>query len=111
MSTGRHVAWVRGDGGGRPPTGRSALIPSVLHIQKTIGLAGSERHLLQLLPALAKRGVRVRMCVLSAGSSHRLVAAMQERGVEVSSIPAGPDLNPMMLARLAREIRRQPTDL
>jgi glycosyltransferase involved in cell wall biosynthesis len=84
---------------------------SVLHIQKTVGLAGSERHLLQLLPALAQRGVRVRMCVLAAGSSHQLVAAMQEQGVEVSSIPAGPDLNPILLARLAREIRRQHTDL
>jgi glycosyltransferase involved in cell wall biosynthesis len=87
------------------------LTASVLHIQKTVGLAGSERHLLQLLPALVERGVRVRMCVLAAGSSHQLVAAMQERGVEVSSIPAGPDLNPVLLARLAREIRRQPTDL
>jgi glycosyltransferase involved in cell wall biosynthesis len=87
------------------------LITSVLHIQKTIGLAGSERHLLQLLPALAKRGVRVRMCVLAAGSSHQLVAAMQEQGVEVSSIPSGPDLNPILFARLAREIRRQQPDL
>ena len=87
------------------------VIASVLHIQKTVGLAGSERHLLQLLPALAQRGIRVRMCVLAAGSSHQLVAAMQEQGVEVSSIPAGPDLNPLLLARLAREIRRQKTDL
>jgi glycosyltransferase involved in cell wall biosynthesis len=87
------------------------LTTSVLHIQKTVGLAGSERHLLQLLPALAERGVRVRMCVLAAGSSHQLVAAMQAQGVEVSSIPAGPDLNPILLTRLAREIRRQPTDL
>jgi glycosyltransferase involved in cell wall biosynthesis len=36
---------------------------------------------------------------------------MQEQGVEVSSIPAGPDLNPILFARLAREIRRQQTDL
>jgi glycosyltransferase involved in cell wall biosynthesis len=84
---------------------------SVLHIQKTIGLAGSERHLLALLPALAKRGVRVRMCVLAAGSSHQLVTAMQEQGVDVFSIPAGPDLNPVLLARLGREIRRQQPDL
>ena len=87
------------------------MTASVLHIQKTTGLAGSERHLLQLLPALAKRGVRVRICVLAAGSSHQLVAAMRKHRVEVTSIPAGPDLNPVLLARLIREIRRQPTDL
>ena len=84
---------------------------SVLHVQKTAGLAGAERHLLQLLPALATRGVRVRMCVLTAGSSHRLVSALQERGVEVACIPAGPDLNPVLVGSLVREIRRQPTDL
>ena len=36
---------------------------------------------------------------------------MQEEGVEVSSIPAGPDLNPILFARLVKEIRRQQTDL
>jgi len=87
------------------------LTVSVLHVQKAAGLAGAERHLLQLLPALARRGVRVRMCVLAAGSSHLLVSAMQERGVEVACIPAGPDLNPALLGSLVKEIRRQPTDL
>jgi glycosyltransferase involved in cell wall biosynthesis len=51
------------------------------------------------------------MCVLAAGSSDQLVADMQEQGVEVSNIPAGPNLNPILFARLAREIRRQQTDL
>jgi glycosyltransferase involved in cell wall biosynthesis len=83
----------------------------ILHVQKVAGIGGSERHLLDLLPSLAARGVAVRMAVLAAGEAGRFLAAARARGVEVAVLPAGPDLNPLVVARLAREIRRFRPDL
>ena len=89
-----------------PVPGRTSRI-RVLHVQKVTGsIAGSERHLLQLLPALVERGIEVKMCVLGAGSFDQFVNAMSERGVEVSSLPAGHDVNPMLVLRLLKEIER-----
>jgi len=89
-----------------PVAGRTSRL-RVLHVQKVTGsIAGSERHLLQLLPALAERGIEVKMCVLGAGSFERFVNAMSERGVEVSSLPAGHDVNPMLVLHLLKEIER-----
>jgi glycosyltransferase involved in cell wall biosynthesis len=83
----------------------------VLHVQKVAGIGGSERHLLDLLPSLAARGVAVRMAVLAAGESGRFLAAARDRNVEVAVLPAGPDLNPLVVARLVGEIRRFRPDL
>jgi glycosyltransferase involved in cell wall biosynthesis len=90
---------------GVPLSGRTSRI-RVLHVQKTIGIAGSERHLLQLLPALVERGIEAKMLVLGAGSFELFVNAMRERGIEVSSIPAGHHANPLLLWRLLKEIER-----
>lgn len=95
---------------GAPIAGRTSQI-RVLHVQKTAGLAGSERHLLQLLPALAERGIEVKMFVLGTGSFEQFVHAMRERGVEVSSFPAGHDMNPKLLWRLLKEIERSSPDI
>ncbi len=83
----------------------------VLHIQKAAGISGSERHLLALLPALAAGGVEVRLCVLTAGDGARFVSAGHDAGVETAAIPAGPDANPLVVARLVAEIRRYRPDL
>jgi glycosyltransferase involved in cell wall biosynthesis len=85
--------------------GRTSRI-RVLHVQKMTGIAGSERHLLQLLPALVERGIEVKMLVLGAGSFEQFVNAIRQRGIEVSSLPAGHDANPMLLWRLLKEIKR-----
>lgn len=77
----------------------------VLHVQRAKGVAGSERHLLTLLPALAARGLDVRICVLEAEGGERFTAALRERGVDAVAIRAGPDVNPVAVARLRREIR------
>jgi glycosyltransferase involved in cell wall biosynthesis len=83
----------------------------VLHVQKVAGIGGSERHLLTLLPALAARGVEVRMCVLAAGQPGLFIERMREQGVPVSVIAAGPDLNPILELKLATEMRRFRPDL
>jgi glycosyltransferase involved in cell wall biosynthesis len=83
----------------------------VLHIQKVKGVGGSERHLLTLLPALAARGVDVRMCVLATGNYQRFAAPLREAGLQVSILPAGPDVNPALVPSLLREIRRFGADV
>lgn len=83
----------------------------VLHVQRAKGVAGSERHLLVLLPALMARGVEVRMCVLEAEGGSAFTHALRDAGIEVAPIAAGPDLNPVAVGRIVGEIRRYQPDL
>jgi glycosyltransferase involved in cell wall biosynthesis len=83
----------------------------VLHMQRVKAIGGSERHLLDLLPALTERGHEVAMVAIVAPGGQPWVDALRERGVETITLPAGPDLNPMDVVRLVREIRRWKPDL
>ena len=78
----------------------------VLHIQKTSGIGGSERHLLSLLPGLRRRGAEVRMCVLGTDRYLRFVEPLEEAGIETTVLSAGPQINPLLFRQVAREIRR-----
>ena len=96
---------------GNPTAGRTSRV-RVLHVQKmTSSIAGSERHLLQLLPALAERGIEGKMLVLGAGPFQPFVQAIRQRGISVSSLPAGHDANPLLLWRLFKEIERWSPDI
>jgi glycosyltransferase involved in cell wall biosynthesis len=83
----------------------------VLHVQKASGIGGAERHLLMLLPALREAGVKVRMCVALAGDGEVFVKELRARGVETAVARAGPDLNPLLITWLRREIRRYGPDV
>jgi glycosyltransferase involved in cell wall biosynthesis len=83
----------------------------VLHVQKASGIGGSERHLLMLLPALREAGLEVRMCVPLAGDGEIFVEQLQARGIETATARAGPDLNPLLITWLRREIRRFEPDV
>jgi glycosyltransferase involved in cell wall biosynthesis len=83
----------------------------VLQIQKVKGMGGSERHLLSLLPGLAARSVDVRMCVLMEGAYRRFTEPLLDKGIETTFLPAGPDANPALIARVVRLIRRVNPDL
>ncbi len=83
----------------------------VLHVQRVSGIGGSERHLLGLLPALVARGIDARMYVLATGDAYRFVDALAATDVPVTTVPAGPDVSPLALARLVREIRAARPDL
>jgi glycosyltransferase involved in cell wall biosynthesis len=83
----------------------------VLHTQKVKGMGGSERHLLTLLPALVERGVEVRLLVLGAGSFRRFLDEALGSRIDTRVISAGPDLNPVMARKIAREIREFRPDL
>jgi len=80
-------------------------------VQKVSGIGGSERHLATLLPALAQRGVDVHMAVLAAGDVDRFLGDLQAAGVPTTVLPAGPDVNPAAVARLARTIGRLRPDI
>lgn len=84
--------------------------PSVVHVQKSAGLGGSERHLLALLPALARRGVDVAMVVARAPGAEAFTSELARAGVPTIPVPAGPDLNPALTWRLVRVLRdRRPS--
>jgi glycosyltransferase involved in cell wall biosynthesis len=83
-------------------TARSPV--KVLHVQKAAGIGGSERHLLSLLPALARSGLDVRMLIAATDEGNRLVEALGARAIPLRVVPAGPHLNPALVAALAREI-------
>jgi glycosyltransferase involved in cell wall biosynthesis len=83
----------------------------VVHVQKAAGISGSERHLLSLLPALADHGVEVQFLALLAPGGETFTSALTENEIPVAVIPAGPDLNPWAIARLARLLRRRRPDL
>jgi glycosyltransferase involved in cell wall biosynthesis len=83
----------------------------VLHVQKAGGIGGSERHLAMLLPALSEAGVHVRMIAAVAAEGELFVDALRREGVDVRTVAAGPDANPALVQRLAREIRAFDPDL
>lgn len=83
----------------------------VLHVQKASGISGSERHLLVLLPALAEAGIGVRMCLLLASGGEIFAEELRARGVHTTTTSAGPDLNPLAIARLRQEIRSYRPDV
>ncbi|MGH2772527.1 MAG: glycosyltransferase family 4 protein, partial [Actinomycetota bacterium] len=72
---------------------------------KVAGIGGSERHLLTLLPALAGAGLDVRMVVMASGQAGRFIEGLRGLGIEVTALPAGPDVNPALALRLRALIR------
>ncbi len=82
----------------------------VLHIQKVGGIAGSENHLLTLLPALKVNGFDPEMLVLCGPGDHPapFVASMRARGINCAMISMRSNLDPFLLLRLVKYIRGHP---
>jgi glycosyltransferase involved in cell wall biosynthesis len=76
----------------------------VVHVARMRGIGGAERHLLTLLPALAARGFEPVFVGLDdpAWNPSDFYGALQAGAVR---IPAPRDLDPLLLARLVRELR------
>lgn len=85
----------------------------VVHVSKATGIAGSEKHLLSLLPGLAKRGVDVRMLVLEAPRhpATMFAEALSMRGVPVERVPLYAHLDPTAMLRLVRLLRALQPDI
>ena len=76
---------------------------TVLHLQKVAGISGSEAHLLSLLPRLKERGWDVRFLMLHEHEpgAWEFARALEERGVELDTIPLRADVDPLAFLHLA----------
>lgn len=85
----------------------------VAHLSKVKGIAGSERHLLTLLPGLGARGVEGVMVVIEEpdAPADDFCAAMAARGVAVERVPVRGDLDPGLTGRLTRVLRAAGPDI
>jgi glycosyltransferase involved in cell wall biosynthesis len=83
----------------------------VVHIHRVRGVGGSERHLLTLLPALRARGVDARFLGLDDGDPDPFYAQLDSLAVPYDRLPAPRDLDPVLLGRMARLLRRQRPDI
>jgi glycosyltransferase involved in cell wall biosynthesis len=75
----------------------------VVHVHRIRGIGGSERHLLTLLPALGERGLDVALVGLDdpVWNPTDFYDALR---VPALRLPAPRDLDPLLLARLARRL-------
>jgi glycosyltransferase involved in cell wall biosynthesis len=82
----------------------------VVHVHRIRGIGGSERHLLTLLPALAERGIEPILIGLDdpRGDPEPFYEALRVPAVRLAN-PR--DLDPLLLARLTRELRRIRPDI
>ena len=82
----------------------------VLHVHRIGGIGGSERHLLTLLPALAERGVDVRLLGLDDPS--RAPDPFYDRlSVGYERVAAPRDVDPLLATRVVRAVRRVRPDI
>src|SRR5438093_5906703 len=82
----------------------------VVHIHRIGGIGGSERHLLTLLPALAERGVNVRMLGLD-DPSRAPNPFYDNLAVPYERVPAPRDIDPLLATRVARAVLRVGADI
>jgi glycosyltransferase involved in cell wall biosynthesis len=86
----------------------------VLHLHKVAGIAGSETHLLSLLPRLRERGWDVRLLMLHEHEpgAHDFARELTARGVPLDAIPLAADVDPVAFLRVTGYLaRHRPTIL
>ena len=87
---------------------------NVLHVQKVAGISGSEAHLLQLLPALKRRGWDIRFLMLHEHEpgAWEFARELEAGGVPVDDISMHTDVDPGTFVRvLGYLINHRPTIL
>jgi glycosyltransferase involved in cell wall biosynthesis len=85
----------------------------IVHIAKVKGIAGAERHLITLLPALTSAGFDVRMLVLEE-PGHTIApfrAALERGGVTVDVVAAPRHVAPGLVGRIADALRDVRADI
>ncbi|HSF30543.1 MAG TPA: glycosyltransferase family 4 protein [Candidatus Tectomicrobia bacterium] len=85
----------------------------ILHIQKVAGIAGSENHLLSLLPCLQEYGFEPTMLVLADRNDRPgpFLERMRAAGITTILMPIMGDVDPLLLPRLGRFIRQGDYDI
>jgi glycosyltransferase involved in cell wall biosynthesis len=82
-----------------------------VHVHRILGIGGSERHLLTLLPALRERGVDASFVGLDGPGAEPFYRELDAAGVPFERIPLRRDLDPRAARALRRELRRAGPDL
>jgi glycosyltransferase involved in cell wall biosynthesis len=84
-----------------------------VHVHRIRGIGGSERHLLTLLPGLARLGLDLHFVGLDdpGWDVEPFYAELGRSGVPVSRLPAPRDLDPRLARSLRRELVRLEPDL
>ncbi len=79
----------------------------VAHISKSTGIAGSERHLLDLLPGLRAHGLTTRVLILEdpLRPATALSSALRDRGETVEIVPIHGHFDFRLAGRLAERLR------
>lgn len=85
----------------------------VLHLHRIGGIGGSERHLLELLPALRARGVDARFLGLddAEAAPDSFYAALAMRDVPFERLPCPRDLDPRLARRVRAAVRASAADV
>ena len=80
----------------------------VLHLQRIGGIGGSERHVLELLPALRERGVDARFLGLddTGAAPGPFYETLEEREVPFERLDCPRDLDPRLARRTSASVRR-----
>ena len=84
-----------------------------LHVQRIGGIGGSERHVLELLPALRSRGVDARFLGLddTGAAPDAFYEALGETGVPFRRLPCPRDVDPRLAWRIRSAVRDERPDL
>jgi glycosyltransferase involved in cell wall biosynthesis len=85
----------------------------VVHLQRIGGIGGSERHVLELLPALRASGVDARFLGLddTSAAPGSFYEALAERDVPFERLPCPRDVDPRLARRVTRVVRRARPDV
>ena len=85
----------------------------VLHVHRIGGIGGSERHLLELLPALRERGIDARFLGLdnTNAAPEPFYEALAERGVPFERLPCPRDVDPALARKARRAVRSVRPDI
>lgn len=83
----------------------------VVHLHRVMGVGGSERHLLTLLPALRQRGIDATFVGLDVGNPDPFYAQLDELDVPYTRLNAPRDLDPVLAYRLSRTLHGAQPDI
>jgi glycosyltransferase involved in cell wall biosynthesis len=85
----------------------------VLHLQRIGGIGGSERHVLELLPALRERGVDARFLGLddTSAAPDSFYDALAVRDVPFARLPCPRDIDPRLARGVTKAVRRARPDI
>ncbi len=84
---------------------------SIVHVLSSYGVGGQERVALDLAIGQKQRGHDVRVLSLAPAPDGAMAAEFAEAGISVGRVPKHGGLDPTLVPRLARELRKRKVDI